>query len=188
MKRCTKCSKLKMDDQFHMSNGKRRADCKDCYKSNNRRKNPRSNAISRISYMIAGGSRAFYALGGPERAAIRTQATSLHEAGHDFVTAVQARKTRVDGFVYVITHARLDGVKIGRAFDADSRLKSYQTGCPRREYKLAYVSPYSEDCVALEKAVHALLDDHRLEGEWFNLTPQEAAEAVTGAYNEDITN
>lgn len=80
-------------------------------------------------------------------------------------------KVREDGFLYIIAHPRLPGYKVGRAFNPESRLAGYQTGCPERAYYLRYVSPYFESCVEIEKRVHAALIEHRLEGEWFDISP-----------------
>lgn len=178
MKTCSKCGQTLPLCDFHKSNGKRRADCKKCYKVNNDRKNDRSNAISRLAYTISGGSREFYLMSKEDRQRVRTQATSLFMDGRDFVSAESARKVRADGFVYIIGHPKLTGVKIGRAFDPASRLRGYQTGCPQRAYELLYVSPYVADCPELERSVHDVLEADRLSGEWFNTEPVFAAELI----------
>lgn len=191
MKTCSKCGHTLPLCDFHKSNGKRRADCKKCYNSlNNRKKNNRSNEISRLSYLLAGGSRQFYQLPKDKREALRTQATELHATGSSFVSADNARRVRNDGFVYVIHHPQLVGVKIGRAFDPASRLRNYQTGCPQRAYKLYYTSRYIKDCVRAEKIIHGLLDADRLEGEWFSTDKKVAREVIKkiaeGIHNESI--
>jgi hypothetical protein len=179
MKVCNTCGKTRALCEFHKAGGgKRRADCKDCRANGNARTNPKGNAVSRLAYTLVGGSRAFYDMPTGERASVRQQAMELYEAGRDFVSAANARQVRQDGFVYVIGHPRLLGVKIGRAFDPESRLRSYQTGCPHREYKLHFVSKYSSDCVALERQVHKALDTRRMDGEWFNVYVEEAIRAI----------
>lgn len=70
-------------------------------------------------------------------------------------------------------------MKIGRAFDADSRHNGYQTGSPYRDYELAFVGDYFEDCVAQEKRVHAMLAEHRLQGEWFAVSLEQAIRAIS---------
>lgn len=77
----------------------------------------------------------------------------------------------------MISHPRLRGVKVGRACNPQARLRSYQTGCPLREYRLWYAD-YFEDCYTAEQAIHARLNDHQLEGEWFDIAPDEALEAI----------
>lgn len=79
--------------------------------------------------------------------------------------------------MYVIDHPLMYGVKIGRACNPESRLRGYQTGCPRRSYRLRYAL-YFEDCYTAEAALHARLNYHQLEGEWFAIEPDEAQEAI----------
>ena len=50
-----------------------------------------------------------------------------------------------EGYVYVITNkAWPEWVKIGRAIDANDRLRSYQTNSPLRDYWIVY-SQYFEE-------------------------------------------
>lgn len=97
--------------------------------------------------------------------------------GADFGTAERAEKVVTNGCIYVIDHPRLPGVKIGRAFDPKSRLRSYQTGCPERAYRLRFAA-YFEDAHAVETTVHERLRAHQLEGEWFDLTAEDAQECI----------
>ena len=135
------------------------------------------NAVSKLAYKIAGDKRAFYALPRVRRLELREQAKLLHELGADFGTAQRAENSVLHGFVYVIFHPQLRGVKIGRAYDAESRLRGYQTGCPERAYQLHYAK-YFEDCRTAEAAIHERLSSYALEGEWFALSPDEAVEAI----------
>ena len=98
-------------------------------------------------------------------------AYGLYDAGSSIGTAEEAERTRKDGFLYIIAHPRLPGYKVGRAFDPESRLAGYQTGCPERAYYLRHVSSYFEDCVEIERRVHSALAEHRMEGEWFDISP-----------------
>lgn len=77
----------------------------------------------------------------------------------------------------MIDHPRLAGVKIGRACNPESRLNSYQTGCPFREYRLRYAK-YFDDCYTAEAEIHARLNAHQLVGEWYNIAPDEAWETI----------
>ena len=52
------------------------------------------------------------------------------------------------------------------------------TGCPERAYYLAAVSPYYEDCVSHEKAIHEQFGAVRLQGEWFDVPVAIAAHAL----------
>ena len=98
----------------------------------------------------------------------------LRALGATIGGAEAAEKTRRDGFLYIIAHPNLEGIKIGRAFDPESRLRGYQTGCPNRQYHLVHVSHYLEDCFVAERTVHEALDHYRLSGEWFSAPLQTA--------------
>lgn len=139
--------------------------------------NPTINAISRIAYGIAGSASKFYRLTSAERKHIRNIAAQLHEAGQTVGRAEEYMERNRNGFVYVIDHPRLDGVKVGRACNPEARLSGYQTGCPRREYRLRYAM-YFEDCYTAEAEIHARLNAHQLEGEWFAIHPDEAWECI----------
>lgn len=125
------------------------------------------------------GSRATYrALPREERREIMNTAKRMYELGADFGTAQKAEEHERRGFVYVIKHPAFPGyVKIGRAFDPDGRLTSFQTGCPTRSYELHYAA-YFENCYAAEKFIHETLADYRAEGEWFRLLPSVAEEHI----------
>ena len=101
-------------------------------------------------------------------------AAHLYDLGVDIGTADRAEATEKRGFVYVITHPAFPGyVKIGRAYNPESRLRQYQTGCPHRGYEL-YAAIYFEDCYMAEKEIHARLDESYRNGalgEWFNISP-----------------
>ena len=113
----------------------------------------------------------WYALPKARRRILAEQAKRLVDLGADFATAQRAEKTVRDGFVYVITHPAFpEYVKIGRAFDPESRLSGYQTGCPHRAYELKY-AVYFEDCHTAERLIHDTLADYRAEGEWFRMLP-----------------
>lgn len=137
------------------------------------------NAVSRLTYQIAGCSeRAFYALPRGQRLAVRETAKQLHDLGVDFATAQRAEKTDRRGFVYVITNpAWPDAVKIGRAFDPESRLNGYQTSSPARDFELAH-AVYFADCHLAEREIHLRLGIARLNGEWFHLSVAAAAYAI----------
>ena len=61
-------------------------------------------------------------------------AESMMSNGRSEVTAKQTSEKR--GFVYIITNPAYPGyVKIGKALDVLSRLNSYHTYSPKRDYK-----------------------------------------------------
>lgn len=82
-----------------------------------------------------------------------------------------------EGYVYVITHPKLEGVKIGSAIDVDKRLSQYNVCCPRKEFKL-YTYIFSMDRAELETVIHTKLQEDRLEGEWFAVCPKDAKELL----------
>jgi len=137
-----------------------------------------NNSVQRLCYSIAGSRRAYERLNRSDRLDVRSAAKHLHELGRDIPTAEIAEKTERKGFVYVIGHpAWPEHLKIGRAFDPESRLKGFQTGCPRRAYVLLYAR-YFDDCYVAERALHYHFDKYRREGEWFYIDEHEAIEAI----------
>lgn len=134
------------------------------------------NASRLMAQRIAGNlnQARWLALTADERREYRAAADLMIELGGDFTTAQKAEATEKRGFVYVITNAAFPGyVKIGRAFNPDSRLAGYQTGDPHRGYKL-YAAVYFEDCHFAEEEIHARLHDEYRNGalgEWFNISP-----------------
>lgn len=137
----------------------------------------RRNDVRSIAESMVGGRPAYFKLTVDERSHIRDIATQLHDAGQTVGRAEEYEETNRNGFVYVIYHRRLAGIKIGRACNPASRLKGYQTGCPGREYKMSFAT-YFEDCYIAEAEIHARLNAHQLEGEWFSITPDEGQETI----------
>ncbi len=71
-------------------------------------------------------------------------------------------------------------VKIGVTKNPEARLAQLQTGSSRKiEY--AFIAPTSGDPCAIEREAHAMLARSRLSGEWFDVPPELAIAAVTGA-------
>ena len=89
------------------------------------------------------------------------------------------------GYVYAIRNpAWPDWVKIGKAVDAEDRLRSYHTGSPMRDYELVH-SVYFEDRNEAERKAHLLAASKTTHpwnkndnGEWFKLTQQQAVEIL----------
>tara|TARA_R110000803_G_scaffold37410_3_gene80626 strand:+ start:2756 stop:3127 length:372 start_codon:yes stop_codon:yes gene_type:complete len=89
------------------------------------------------------------------------------------------------GSVYVITNkAWPEWVKIGRAIDAEDRLRSYQTGSPLRDYWIVYSRRF-DDVNAAERKAHlgaARMTAHPWNkpdnGEWFKLTEEQAKKVL----------
>lgn len=187
LKICTMCHEPKPLNQFHRlvhSPDGHQPLCGVCKStvnaSTNPKNNPRNNKRNAQARRLAGVTTRVWCkeFTAAQRAEWRSVSDDLTELGATYEGAVTARETRRDGIVYVITHPRLTGVKIGKAFDAESRLRGYQTGCPERAYTLSYVSTYTADCAALEKAVHESLASTRLQGEWFAITVDQAVQSI----------
>ena len=82
------------------------------------------------------------------------------------------------GQVYIISNPAFPGwVKVGRAYDAKDRLRSYQTSSPFRDYTLEWSLPTRDASVSEHKAHVKLEAKFDRRGEWFKVTP-ELAEAV----------
>jgi len=145
--------------------------CRACDRELHKQTNDRTNGITRLAAQIVGGSRALFSMDKAERMKVRSVAAQMYDNGQDFATAQAREATDKRGFVYVIAHPAFpEYVKIGRAFDPESRLSGYQTGCPRRAYELKY-AVYFEDCHTAERLIHDTLADYRAEGEWFRMLP-----------------
>jgi hypothetical protein len=170
-KTCAQCGKTKPTQGFNKNVVKAdglQDQCRECQASWHSRTNESVNAVSRLAYGIAGGSRAFYRLAKAERLAIRDQAQRLRQFGVHVRSAAAREASRLrEGFVYVIRNdAWPDRLKIGSAVDAESRLGDAQTWDPHRRFYVAH-SVFVLDRIAAEHRVHARLSDYRLEGEWF---------------------
>lgn len=77
-------------------------------------------------------------------------------------------------YVYFVRSGTHGPIKIGRAVDPHERLRQLQTGSPV-ELRLLGTIPGGVD---LEAALHDLLGDSRLRGEWFRPTVAVRAYAV----------
>ncbi|KAA1057171.1 GIY-YIG nuclease family protein [Azospirillum argentinense] len=80
--------------------------------------------------------------------------------------------------VYVIA-GDTGPVKIGVSINPKNRLSSVQNGHPHK-LALRHVVPVAE-AYRIEGAVHAALADKRLNGEWFDVTADEARSAIDHA-------
>ncbi len=79
---------------------------------------------------------------------------------------------------------RLSGpVKVGITTDVEKRLKSIQTGSPRRLFLGAYLStPNREIALAMESCFHEIFDAHRMSGEWFDMEPAIALKGLCDTF------
>lgn len=75
------------------------------------------------------------------------------------------------GFLYIITNpSHLGWVKIGVTEDINARLHVYQTGDPKRGYKVEYYIKHP-DCYKAEKKIVELMKPFALsrKNEWFEV-------------------
>lgn len=74
------------------------------------------------------------------------------------------------GYVYIIKMTDINNnnyYKIGATRSLNSRIKEISVYTP---YRIALHSAYfTEECFVLEKELHDIFEDHRLNGEWFML-------------------
>ena len=90
------------------------------------------------------------------------------------------------GFVYVMSHPLMSPwIKIGHTRNPDRRLSTYNTGCPKREYKLEGYE-YFEDRKEVENNIHSRLDDEGIQrkNEWFNCSSEYVLN-ILGETNHD---
>lgn len=97
--------------------------------------------------------------------------------------SVLAAERVFPSFVYVIQSGDGGAVKIGSAGSPSKRLRSLQTGSPEGLALIGVIA--CRHCQFVEKRAHAILKEHWLRGEWFDLSPLEAIEGVLAAARED---
>jgi len=92
-----------------------------------------------------------------------------------------------EGYVYAITNPAWPGwVKIGMAIDADDRCNGYQTSSPFRDYVLEYmiVTKNRRKTEAEAHKAASKLSTSR-NGEWFNLSVEEAKKVLDNCSTTD---
>ena len=95
-------------------------------------------------------------------------------------------RTPKAAWFYLITHPAYQGyVKPGKADDWLSRLNSYQTGCPFRNYTMEY-KVWVEDVYFMEQYFKekCAVVRSRDNGEWFNIPYYVAVEVAKAAQEE----
>lgn len=84
----------------------------------------------------------------------------------------ERRKKRAPGFVYLI-RSETGYYKIGRTVNPENRIRTFSVRLPFRiEYEHLIKCA---DQIALEKELHTKFADKRIDGEWFELTPDDVA-------------
>ena len=76
-----------------------------------------------------------------------------------------------DGYIYVISNSNFPNYyKIGVTEDIHSRLRTYQTSSPLRNYKIEYYIRHP-DCYSAEKEIHQRMKPFatNIKNEWFEI-------------------
>lgn len=87
------------------------------------------------------------------------------------------------GFVYLVYSQY--GYKIGMSTNLDNRRKRFDVKLPFPVEMKYYVK--SDNYKAIEKELHTLLDDYRLNGEWFNLNITAVKKILTFCADNSLT-
>jgi len=95
--------------------------------------------------------------------------------------------TTASGHVYAMANAAWpEWIKIGKAVDAEDRLRSYQTSSPLRDYTLIHYA-YSNDRNVAERQAHALaVKMGSSRNEWFKISNEDAVVVIEQAVSEEM--
>jgi len=91
------------------------------------------------------------------------------------VNVVANEGDKESGYIYIVSYD--DMTKIGISIDPKSRINSLQTSNPK-SFENFFVSERTEDYKSIEKQLHDFFNDHRLKGEWFDITFERAVSAL----------
>jgi hypothetical protein len=83
--------------------------------------------------------------------------------------------------VYVMESSGL--CKVGYTYNAKVRLRSIRSALPQPVRLVRAFLAWRLSAHKVEKEAHRLLAEHRVRGEWFNVTPERACAAVEEALN-----
>jgi len=86
-------------------------------------------------------------------------------------------------FVYFFKHKGVDGIKIGMTNkdDVKQRFDSFNTYSPHGAENLGTIETY--DAQYLEKILHKDFEKYRINGEFFNIHPDEVTEIIENYYS-----
>jgi hypothetical protein len=93
-----------------------------------------------------------------------------------------------EGFIYAVTNPKEKAIKIGKAIDYESRLRTYQTYDSGRQFRMIH-QRHTPDRNKAEDLLKLLLKDFRVEPdndkcEWFYIDAQKAVNAIDQAVAE----
>lgn len=80
-------------------------------------------------------------------------------------------------FIYII-QSQSGPVKIGYSQDPEKRLKQLQTGSSDKLTLHAKINVEKEHVKLLEKTIHRMNSHKRIDGEWFDLNPDDAVRDI----------
>lgn len=84
--------------------------------------------------------------------------------------------------IYVIQHPKFEGwVKIGRAVNSAKRLKTYQTYCPERAYRMVFYVD-TDKAKAVEEYFNSHVQNNGFE--WFKCSPEFAINKINEIIND----
>lgn len=93
-------------------------------------------------------------------------------------------------YIYVITPETEEYCKIGFSKNPNQRVLSAQTFSPEK-LKIYYTEEFDDDIVkTIEKCLHRTINRYRMNGEWFNISPETAKLEIIHAkiyYEDDIS-
>ena len=187
----------------HFENGRYRKRDPEYMRKKSIRQNPKTNAISAITYKEAGGYKLYFALPKDERLRYRAIATEQYkkEQPHLNWTKTKRKLPKVDrpksirittkkvvdsrGYVYIFKdHMKSDGLyKIGASHEPQERLDQANTW---GDFESIYESEEVADCAKLEKEVHQFLRKWNVKGEWFNIPEVLAINKTKEIVNESF--
>lgn len=96
--------------------------------------------------------------------------------------------TEIDvNYVYLIAHSRegtmQSPVKVGFSKYPEKRLASLQTGNPcALDFVFKFRAPSRELAIQAEAAFHGIARQHRISGEWFDMSPEFALNTLTKTF------
>ena len=162
MKTCGKCNKTFSLDRFHKRSKSPdgHADyCKGCKKTYDDRTN--------ANRMFVNGQ--YVSKRDPRY-------KDIWKAGHyeswmDLMTVSDIKEKVADADIYIVSNPAWNSwYKVGKALNADDRVKSYQTSSPLRDYQLIYFD-FFEDYSVAEAEIHTKIESHPRcldrRNEWF---------------------
>jgi hypothetical protein len=124
----------------------------------------------------------------PDRETLRAKTEAYRKERDKIMEPVEKElsglKKPTEGYVYVISHPEIRGLKIGETSDPESRLAQYQMYHSNPAFRFEGLFFFGDRQVA-EKEIHRLLREKNISGEWFDLTVEEAISFI-GDYRKKM--